>query len=106
VATVHKAALLERALWEQGSRRNFGSCRTGIGGNELFADLGTRIGVRDWDEFDENRIDQSSWECCGRLLLRIGVTRIAVLAGRLFDDALRIAKRVKLDGTTPGKGAF
>jgi len=102
------AALLERALWEQGLDAISVLAEQASAANELFRrfwELGLVFVI--WDEFDENRIDRKFLgDIAGDLYFEFAPRESPSSPEDFFDDALRIAKRVKLSGTMPGKGAF
>ena len=103
-----QAALLERALWEQGLDAISVLAEQASVANELFRrfwELGLVFVIG--DEFDENRIDHEFLgNVAGDFYFELASRESPSSPEDFFDDALRIAKRVKLDGTTPGKGAF
>src|SRR5260221_1122500 len=102
------AALLERALWEQGLDAISVLAGQASAANELFRrfwELGLVFVI--WDEFGENRIDREFLrDIAGDFYFESASSESSSSPEDFFDDALRIAKRVKLDGSTPAKGAF
>jgi len=103
-----QAALLERALWEQGLDAISVRAEQASAANELFRrfwELGLVFVIG--DEFDENRLDREFLEeVAGDLYFELASRESPSSPEDFFDEALRIAKRVKLDGTTPDKGTF
>ena len=103
-----QAELLERALWEQGLDAISVPAEQASAANELFRrfwELGLVFVI--WDEFDENRIDRKFLEdMAGDFYFELTSRELPSSPDDFFDDALQIAKRVKLDGTPPAKGAF
>jgi len=103
-----QAELVERALWEQSLDAISVPARHAAAANELFSrfwELGLVFVV--WDEFDESRIDREFLAgIAGDFYFELASREPLSSPDDFFDDALRIAKRVKHDSTAPGKGAF
>jgi hypothetical protein len=98
--------LLERALWEEGLDAISIRADQASSANEVLRrlwDLGLVFVI--WDDNNNRRIDRAFYtDIAADFYFEILPHQFAESSPDFFDAALRIAERVKLNGTTPSKG--